>query len=335
MKTQAPLSQRPAVAQISLIALLATVALLAACGDKKDKAASQTAAKVNKAEVTVHQINFVLQQQRGLKPEQTDAASKQILERLIDQELALQKADDLKVDRDPRVVQQLEAAKREIIARAYLEKVGEAAPKPSAEEIKKYYDDKPALFKERRIYSIQEISIEAKPEQMPLLRDKLGAAKNVNEFVEYLKANDFKFAGNQAVRAAEQLPLQGLDAFAKMQDGQAVINQGPNGVQVVVLAGSRSQPVSEEQARPAIEQYLLNERKRKLIEEDVKAMRGAAKIEYVGKFAEGAPGAPGAASAPAAAAKPVAPAPAAAPAPAPAGSAGLSASDISKGMGLK
>ncbi len=252
------------------------------------------------------------------------AASRQILERLIDQELALQKADDLKLDRDPRVVQQLEAAKREIIARAYLEKVGEAAPKPTAEEIKKYYDEKPALFKERRIYSIQEIAIEAKPDQVPALREKLGASKNINEFVEFLKANEFKFAGNQAVRAAEQLPLQSLDAFAKMTDGQAMLNQAANGVQVVVLAGSRSQPVSEEQARPAIEQFLLNDRKRKLIEEDVKAMRAAAKIEYVGKFGEGAPAA--GAAAPAAAPTPAA---------APAASGALSTTDISKGMGLK
>jgi EpsD family peptidyl-prolyl cis-trans isomerase len=307
------------------------VALLAACGDKKEKGASQTAAKVNKAEVTVHQINFVLQQQRNVRPEQADAASKQILERLIDQELALQKADDLKLDRDPRVVQQLEAAKREIIARAYLEKVGESATKPTLEEIKKYYDDKPALFKERRIYSIQEIGIEAKPDQVAELRQRLTAAKNITEFVEYLKANDYKFAGNQAVRAAEQLPLASLDAFAKMQDGQAVLNQGPNGVQVVVLAGSRSQPVAEEQARPAIEQFLLNDRKRKLIEDDVKKMRADAKVEYVGKFAEGSPG--GAAPATAAPALQV-PASAAAPKPAPAAS-GLSATDISKGMGLK
>ena len=308
--------------RISLIALAAVLSLLAGCGEKKDKGASQTAAKVNKAEVTVHQINFVLQQQRGLRPEQADAAGKQILERLIDQELALQKADDLKLDRDPRVVQQLEAAKREIIARAYLDKVGEAAAKATPEEVKKYYEEKPALFKERRIYSIQEIGIEAKPEQVPVLRDKLSAAKNINEFVEFLKANDYKFSGNQAVRAAEQLPMAGLEAFAKMQDGQAILNQGPNGVQVVVLAGSRSQPVAEEQARPAIEQFLLNERKRKLVEDDVKAMRAAAKIEYVGKFAEGA------ASAPAAPAV-------AAPAPASAASGGLNAADISKGMGLK
>ncbi len=313
----------PAARRWLPLAALLAAALLAGCGDKKE-AASQTAVKVNKHEVTVHQINFVLQQQRNLRPEQADAASRQILERLIDQELAVQRADDLKLDRDPRVVQQLEAARREVLARAYVEKVGEAAPKPTPEEIKKYYDEKPALFGDRRIYSIQEIAIEAKPEQVPVLREKLASAKNINEFVEFLKANDYKFSGNQAVRAAEQLPLNSLESFAKMKDGQAAVVPAPNGLQVVVLAGSRSQPVSEEQARPAIEQYLLNERKRKLVEEDLKTQRAQATIQYVGKFAEGA------ASAPAAA--PAAPA---APAPAPAASTDLSSTDITKGMGLK
>ena len=305
--------------RLLVLSLVTGAALLAGCGEKKEKTATQTAAKVNKDEITVHQINFVLQQQRNLRPEQADAASRQILERLIEQQLALQKADDLKIDRDPRVVQQMEAARREILARAYLEKVGEAAPKPTPEEIKKYYDEKPALFRERRVYSIQEIAIEAKPEQVDELRDQLSAAKNINEFIEFLKAKDFRFTGNQAVRAAEQLPLNSLDAFARMKDGQAILAPNPTGVQVVLLAGSRSQTVNEEQARPAIEQFLLNERKRKLVEEDIKAMRAAAKVEYLGKLAEPAASAPAqAVSAPAAPA-----------------SAGLSPSDISKGMGLK
>ena len=309
------------------VVLLGAALALTACGEKKDKA-SQTAAKVNKDEITVHQINFVLQQQRNLRPEQADAASQQILERLIDQQLALQKADEAKLDRDPRVVQQLEAARREIVARAYLEKVGEGAAKPTAEDIKKYYDEKPALFRERRIYSIQELQIEAKPEQVPELRAKLGESKNISEFVEYLKAHDIRFAGNQAVRAAEQLPLTSLDTFAQMKDGQAMLMPSPTGVQVVVLAGSRLQPVSEEQARPAIEQFILNERKRKLIDDNIKSLRAEAKIEYVGKFAEKA-------SAPAAAAAASA-APIVVPAPAPAPAAsGLSGSDIAKGMGIK
>ncbi len=321
-------SRRPCAA---LVLAIAAVFPLAACGDKKDKAASQTAAKVNKDEITVHQINFVLQQQRNLRPEQAEAAGRQVLERLIDQQLALQKADDQKLDRDPRVVQQLEAARREILARAYLEKVGEAAPKPTPEEIRKYYEDKPALFKERRIYNIQEILIEARPDQVAELREHLSAAKNVNEFVDFLKSKEYKFAGNQAVRAAEQLPLQSLDAFSRMKDGQAMLVPQASGVQVVLLAGSRSQPLSEEQARPAIEQYLWNERKRKLAEDDIKALRGAAKVEYVGKFAEAAASAPAAAPT-AAPALPATTAPASSE---PAASGGLSSTDISKGLGLK
>jgi EpsD family peptidyl-prolyl cis-trans isomerase len=322
--TETPISKRRWLPLAAVAALAATVALTG-CGDKKDKAASQTAAKVNKDEVTVHQINFVLQQQRNIRPEQADAASKQILERLIDQQLALQKAEEQKLDRDPRVMQQLEAARREVIARAYVEKLGEAAAKPTPDEIKKYYDDKPALFRERRIYSIQEIAIEARPEQVEELRAKLSAAKNVNEFVEYLKGAGYRFGGNQAVRAAEQLPFNTLEAMSRMKDGQAMLVPSASGVQVVVLAGSRTQPVSEEQARPAIEQFILNERKRKLVEDEVKAMRAAAKIEYVGKFAQAASEpAAGGAAAPSVTAS----------APAPAAS-GLTAGDVNKGLGLK
>jgi EpsD family peptidyl-prolyl cis-trans isomerase len=316
---------------MAAVAIAATMVLAGCGGGKKDKPASQTAAKVNKDEITVHQINFQLQQQRGLKPEQAEAAGRQILERLIDQELALEKAEDMKLDRDPLVMQRIDASRREIISRAYAEKIGDGAAKPTADEIKKYYADKPALFSERRIYSLQEIAIEAKPEQLPALRDKLAAVKNINEFIEYLKANDLKFAGNQAVRPAEQLPLASLDTFARMKDGQALLTATATGANVLVLAGSRSQPVSLEQATPAIEQFLLNDRKRELVAKTLKDLRAGAKIEYVGKYAEGAASAP-AAAAPVA---PVAPAvPAAPAAPAPSASA-LDESAISKGLGLK
>ena len=312
-----------------LLAVVASAALLTACGGDKGDKASQTAAKVNKEEITVHQINFVLQRQPGLKPEQAEAASRQVLERLVDQELAVQKAQEQKLDRDPRVVQQIEAAKREIIARAYAERVGESVAKPSAEEVAKYYNDKPALFKDRRIYSLQEMQIEAKPEQFEAIRAKLSAAKNLNEFAEYLKSAELRFNGNQAVRAAEQLPLASLDAISKMKDGDSMLSPNPAGLTVLFLVGSRSQPVDEVRARPAIEAFLLNQRKGEAVQKDVKALRDSSKIEYVGKFAQpaaaaaSAPVLPAATEAPAVAA-PVAPA-----------ASGLDPASISKGMGLK
>ena len=274
-------------ARMAVAAIAVLVLTLAGCGDKKkDKPASQTAAKVNREEITVHQINYVLQQQRGVPPEQAAAASKVVLERLVDQELALQKALEQKLDRDPLVVQQLEAARRDIVARAYVEKISSGAAKPAPAEIKAYYDANPALFKDRRVYNLQEIMVQAKPDQVEGLRSKLASVKDIPEFISYLKSSDIKYGASQAVRSAEQLPLTSLDRFAQMKEGQSIFTATPSGAQIVVVAGVRGQPVDEARATSAIEQFLMNERKRKLIEDDLKALRAAARIEYVGEYAK-------------------------------------------------
>jgi hypothetical protein len=129
------------------------------------------------------------------------------------------------------------------------------------------------------------VAIQATPEQVPALREKLSAAKDLAAFIDYLKAGGYRYAVNAAVRGAEQLPLANLDRFASMKDGQSLFTQTPSGAVVLYLAGSRSQPVDEQRATPAIEQFLLNERRRKVIEDDLRALRSAAKIEYVGTYA--------------------------------------------------
>lgn len=273
---------------------LATVAslslVLAACGGGKSEPASQPAAKVNQGEVTIQQINFVLAAQR-VKPEQGEVASRQILERLIDQELVVQKAKELKLDADPKVLQQIEVAKREVLTRAYADHIGQEVAKPTDAEIAQYYAERPALFKERRVYNLQELNIEASPEQVTALRARLASSKTLTEFIEHLRSQRLRFNGGQAVRAAEQLPLSVLDNVAKLKDGQSLVTASPNGLQVLYLQNSMSQPVDETRARPSIEQFLTNQRKAELASKQMKALRSAAKIEYVGKFAEKAPGA--------------------------------------------
>lgn len=285
--------QRQSRPGLLALTVLTSVALLTACGgdDKDEKKSTQVAAKVNKDEISVHQINFVLARQVGLKPEQKDQASKIILERLIDEELAYQQAEEQKVDRDPNVLQLLEAAKKELIVRSYYEKIAQNATRPTDAEIQQYYNSKPALFGERRIYSFQEIAIEAKPEQIPGIKEKIAQAKNLPEMQAILQAEGVRAGVNQAVRAAEQLaqqiPYEQVEKVHKLADGQFVVNDRPNGLSVLILAKSESQPVTLQQVKPFIEQTLTTERKRKLIEDEVKRLRAAGKIEYVGAFAPG------------------------------------------------
>ena len=288
MTSRASRSHYPSTLLLGTAALALTAAL-AGCGEKKDKPVLQTAAKVNKEEITASQIQQVLNQQRALPAAQAASAESIALERLIDQELALQKASDQKLDREPRVMQQIESSRREIIARAYVEKIGEGAPKPTSAEVKAYYEKHPALFSNRRIYNLQEVDIDVAPEKQDTVKAALQGAKTFAVFIDWLKANGYTFKGTEGVRSAEQLPLASLDQFAALKDGQAVFVARPTGARVIHLVASRSQPVSLERATPEIEQYLLNERKRRLIADDTRALRTAAKIEYVGKFAANPP----------------------------------------------
>jgi SurA N-terminal domain len=126
---------------MNVVAAIAFGAGLAACTSKADSA-TQVVAKVNAEELSIHQVNYLLQRQQGLRPEQTEIVSRQILERLIDQELAIQKAEDLKVDRQPEAIQAIAAARREIISRAYLDRVSNAASRPKLNERKRQLVEK-------------------------------------------------------------------------------------------------------------------------------------------------------------------------------------------------
>lgn len=273
-------------------ALVVTAGIvLAACGGSRDadRPASQTAAKVNSEEITVHQINALLAQQRLAPGEASEVASRRQLERLIDQELTIQKAAEMKVEREPRVVQALEAARRDIIARAYAEKISDTAVKPTPAEVKAYYQSHPALFAERRVYQLQEFAIEAPVSQADALRAKVKAAKSAQDFAQQLNADGFKFATNRAVRAAEHLPMTLLPELNRMTEGQGLLVATGSRVNVTYIVAARSQPVSEDRAAVLIEQFLLNERRRKLVNEDLKSLRAVAKIEYVGPFAGALP----------------------------------------------
>ena len=268
----------------------AIVTAISGCGDRA-KSATQVAAKVNREEISIHQVNFLLSRQQGIKSENFSTASSQILERLIDQELALQKAQEFKLDRDPAVVQAIEAARRDIISRAYIDRIGDTASRPTPEEVRKYFEERPALFSNRRVYQLHEFLVETNAEQIEPLRAQIKHIKSAGEFAQFLRSQQIGFTSNQSVRPAEQLPLAAVDVFAQMKDGQAIFAPTAKGAEVTFVITSQTVPVDEVTSRPAIQRFLWNERRRQMVEKDMKALRDASKIEYVGSFAASAPSA--------------------------------------------
>jgi EpsD family peptidyl-prolyl cis-trans isomerase len=258
-----------------------------ACG-KKDAppVATQVAAKVGSEEISVHQINQVLSRTNtnGATPDAVKTMSREVLEKLIDQQLAVDQATEAKLNRSPEVVAQLEAAKREILARAYIQSLTSTLAKPSPEDVKKYYTEHPQLFAERRVFNVQEIVAPVAPGVADALRAAAASNKPLELIAADLKSKDIKFSGGSASRAAEQIPLEILPKVHALKDGQTTVLETPQSITLLHLVASQNAPVPEAAALPRIEQFLANQRAAEAVTARLKTLRASTTVTYMGDF---------------------------------------------------
>ncbi|NJN00476.1 MAG: peptidyl-prolyl cis-trans isomerase, EpsD family [Aquincola sp.] len=270
------------------VLLIGCLALLAACGGETKSDASQVVARVNEQEISIHQVNQILRRQAGLKPEQMDQASREVAERLVEQEIAVQRALKLKLDQDPLVMQEIGAARREVLARAYAQRLADSAAKPSAEDVRKYFDANPGFFAQRRVFLLQDLQVQGDAAQIDRLRERVTTAKSLREISDHLRRDNLPVKASQITEGPESLPPALATRLVTLRDGQAVMMPSPGGSRIVVIAGSRPSPISLEQATPYITQLLEVERRRKAVEEGVVAMRKESEIQFIGRFSQGA-----------------------------------------------
>ncbi len=281
---------------VAFFPLLVAIALISGCGNKddaaksegKEKAATQVAAKVNAEEITVHQVNSILSRNPNIPPEAAAKAKHEILSRLIDQQIAKQQAVEQKLDRKPAVMQAIEAARSEILARAYIDQITAAQAKPTPDDVKKYYNDHPELFSDRRIFDLEEIVVVQQADLAAKLKEQSAKARSLQDIAAWLKSQNIQFAPNRGVRPAEALPLELLPKLQTMKDGEIRVIENNDQLYVFRLAGSKRAPVTEAQASSRIQLFLFNQQAREAVTAEIKRLKGAANIEYVGEFSGGA-----------------------------------------------
>ncbi len=272
--------------RLHLASLLFALATMAGCGRNGSPAATQVAAQVNSDEITVHQINAVLARSPDVTNAAAPRAKREILDRLIDQQLAVQQAIGRKLDRSPYVVQALAMARAEILARAYAEEVARAQPKPTADEIKEYFAAHPGLFAERRVFVLEEIRVTAPPSVAAGLRERIAGARSMQDVAAWLRSRDVKFAENRGLRAAEQIALEKLPRLQAMQDGEIeLFDEGAGRIDVIRMVAARPAPVDEATAAPRIQQFLFNQRASDALVREMKLNKERSKIRYLGEFA--------------------------------------------------
>lgn len=270
---------------------------LASCG-AKSTSPSQVAVKVNKEEISVHQINAMLSRSGNIPQDKIKEATSSIVERLIDQALLLQQATELKLDRDPNVVQAIDLARREIIARAYVErKVISALSRPSDAQITTFSDKNSAMFARSR-YHLREIAIQVPAERINEVLERAQASNSEpQQFGSWLNAQQFQQSMVDVTRLAEQLDPDTLLKLATLKPGQGFIQRTPTGLRFVQVLEVEDKPVDRATVRTYIGNLLTVQGRQEGVQSEIKRLRGLAAIEYVGDYVPPAESAQGAAAA--------------------------------------
>ena len=270
---------------LSLMAMLMLATILTGCGDKdKEGKTSQVAAKVNSEEITVNQVNSALSNMQVTPGKTAEMAKQEVLDNLIVQNLAVQQAIKAKLDRNPAVMQAIENAKNTILARAYMDPIVSGIAKPSTEDIHKFYMDRPELFSERRIYTIRELEIEAKPEVKETVLQMINSGKTEDAIEAWAKSKGLKTSVQSGVKSSEQLPLDLLAKISKLPIGKKLLVDMHNSFSVLAIVNGKAEPVSESAATNVIQEYLNKTRKRETLDNEIKSLKSGAKIEYLGEF---------------------------------------------------
>ncbi len=271
-----------------LYSLGASAVLLAGCGGGERKSDTQIAATVNKGEISVHQVQTVLQRQpRLMAADAGGTATARVLEGLIDQELAAQAARDVSLEKDPRVVQSLEAARRELLALAWQESIAAKVSNPSTEEIDRYYEAHPELFAQRRLYILQETSLEGTADQLGGLPAKVAQAQSADDVASLLQQAGVRSSTRAIAMAAEDLPQKLLEPLSRLEPGRSGYFAQGSTVRIYTVLEAHKAPVERRLALNAIGAYLAKDRRNEAVSQAMKELRGKAKIEYLGGFAKG------------------------------------------------
>jgi len=268
-----------------IYALIAILSLSACSKEAEKKSSTQVAAKVDAAEISMHQINQVMSTAKNVTSENVSAIRQQVLEKLIDQQILVDKAAKENLDRTPQVMMAIEAAKKDIIARAFLQKMVANDVKVTDQEVRGYFDEHPGLFSKRRIYNLQDIGFEKNEQLFAEVSAELEKHKTIQELADWLKAKDIKFSAGAYTRPAEQIPLEILPKLQDVKDGETVALEVENAIHVIKVVKSQSAPIELAAATPFIKNYFLNTRGKEIVDAQMKKFRSEAKIEYVGDFA--------------------------------------------------
>lgn len=266
-------------------ALALSLGLIGCPSGQPSSGAGQVIARIDHRDLTVHQLNQLLSSRNAVSA--GTAVRSQALNALIDQDVLAARAKTDGLDRETAVQVSMQAAINRVLAQAQADRIRARVASPSAEDVDAYYDEHPELFRDRKVFGVDELALPGGRADPDGLHDRVSRARGIDEIATWLRSKGISAARQSGVIRPEDLPSEHASRLHRVDVGGIVALTSTTGsTQILRIVSATPQPVSRSDARSWIERRLIETRQREALNREVAALRSASKIELLGEFAQ-------------------------------------------------
>jgi len=258
-----------------LSGVVAAGLLLSAC-HKEPK--GQILAIVNGEEISMQELNAELQGARI--PDNADRSKirKEVLQRLIDRKLIVQKAREQGLDKTPEFVAQQRRLEENLLVSLLGQKIAATVPMPDDRDITQYIADNPSQFSGRQRLLLDQIQFAAPkdPKQLLMLRD----AHSLDDVAVGVQKLGLAMSRGKGVIDTGRLDPQMVKIIDKLPPGEPFVLPSNGQYVASVIVGRDSTPTPGNVARLAAAEVV---RRKALVAESkaqVARARTGAEIQY-------------------------------------------------------
>ena len=269
----------------SKLVLAVGIALMASACTKK--AEGQTVAIVNGEEITAAELNAELANAKIPEGTDKDQARSRLLQAMIDRRLLAQQARTDGVDKSPEFLNRQRRATEDLLINMFASRQIDTAKLPANSEIEKFQATRPWIFSQREQWNLDQLRFQM-PTDAPT-RAKLDKAKTMEEVAKVLTDANIAFTRQKNKLDTAVIPqnLYGQLATAARASEPFIIPVGNQAVASTIVSREPA-PITGEQARPIAVAAMRREQASQLMQNRLKSIRDAAKIEYKEGFAPSA-----------------------------------------------
>ena len=262
--------------KVALLGGVIAAGLLVSGCHKEPK--GQIVAIVNDDEISQQELNAELQGVRIPDSANRDELRKQILQRLIDRKLIVQKAREQGLDKTPEFVAQQRRLEENLLVSLLGQKIASTVPMPDDRDITQYIADNPTQFAGRERLLLDQIQFQAPKDvkRLMVLKD----AHSLDDIAAGVQKLGLGFSRGKGVIDTGRLDPQLIGVINKLPPGEPFVLPSNGQFIASVIVGRDSTPTPTNVSRLAAAEMV---RRKELVAESkaqVARARTTAEIQY-------------------------------------------------------